>query len=126
MGIITELSTDATHVTEAIVAANQIYGQRFLAYDTSFYQAKYTVDAVIYPVQHPMVLGRDSIGKYYYDGGKNKKLRILIKAMNITCLLYTSTIALASFVNCAPRFWSFAPFWRLIVDHFECPLIIFV
>lgn len=84
MGIITELSTDATHVTEAIVAANQIYGQRFLAYDTSFYQAKYTVDAVIYPVQHPMVQGRDSIGKYYYDGGKNKKLRILIKAMNIT------------------------------------------
>ncbi len=84
LGVITELSMDATDATEAIVAANQIYGQRFLTNDSSFYQAKYTADAVIYPVQHPMVQGRESIGKYYYDGGKNKKLRILIKALNIT------------------------------------------
>ncbi len=84
MGIITELSSDAVTVTEAIIAANQTYGQRFLVYDTLFYKSKYTADAVIYPVQHPIIEGRDSIGKYYYDGGKNKKLQILITALNIT------------------------------------------
>src|SRR5213593_4107617 len=30
-------------------------------------------------------------------------------------------ISRATFVKTAPRFWSFAPFWRLICDHFECP-----
>src|SRR5438309_5630159 len=30
-------------------------------------------------------------------------------------------ISRATFVNTAPRFASLAPFWRLIVDHLECP-----
>src|SRR3990172_1169529 len=30
-------------------------------------------------------------------------------------------ISRATFVKSAPRFASLAPFWRLIVDHLECP-----
>src|SRR3546814_15099245 len=30
-------------------------------------------------------------------------------------------ISRESFVKIAPRFASVAPFWRLMVDHFECP-----
>src|SRR5579863_9427368 len=33
-------------------------------------------------------------------------------------------MALPSLVKTAPRAASLAPFWRLIVDHLECPLIV--
>jgi len=62
LGIITTFSMDAANATGVIVTANQIYGQRFIANDTSFYRTKYTVDALLYPAQHPMIQGRDSIG----------------------------------------------------------------
>lgn len=83
-GVITELTEAASDVAEVILAANQVYGQRFMIDDPEIYNRKYTQDAAIYPSGSPMISSRDSIRKYYFNGGLNKPFRILIKSTGIS------------------------------------------
>jgi ketosteroid isomerase-like protein len=66
-----------------IADMNKSYGQRFTTNDTAFTAARYCADAVVYPVGHPTLQGRDSIRTYYYGGGNNKEMNIVITANNI-------------------------------------------
>jgi ketosteroid isomerase-like protein len=66
-----------------IAEMNKNYGYRFTHNDTAFTAARYCTDAEVYPAAHPIIKGRDSIRTYYYDGGRNTEITILITATNI-------------------------------------------
>jgi ketosteroid isomerase-like protein len=66
-----------------IAEMNKNYGYRFTHNDTAFITARYCADAEIYPAANPIIKGRDSIRSYYYDGGRNTEITILINAANI-------------------------------------------
>jgi ketosteroid isomerase-like protein len=66
-----------------IAEMNKNYGYRFTHNDTAFMAARYCANAEVYPAEHPVIKGRDSIRTYYYDGGKNVEIRIVITATNI-------------------------------------------
>jgi ketosteroid isomerase-like protein len=68
-----------THIT----AMNKNYGYRFTRNDTAFIAARYCTGAEVYPAEHSIIKGRDSIRSYYYDGGRNTEITILINATNI-------------------------------------------
>jgi ketosteroid isomerase-like protein len=73
------LDTVKAHIAEM----NKNYGYRFTHNDTAFIAARYCAGAEVYPAEHPIIKGRDSIRTYYYDGGRNTEITILINAANI-------------------------------------------
>jgi ketosteroid isomerase-like protein len=67
-----------------IAEMNKNYGYRFTHNDTAFIAARYyCANAEVFPAEHPIIKGRDSIRAYYYDGGKNVEITILINAVNV-------------------------------------------
>jgi ketosteroid isomerase-like protein len=69
---------DLNAVKAVVEKANKTYGDRFTNNDSRFYQDRYCKDVVIFPANHARVVGVDSIRAYYYNGGQNKELTILI------------------------------------------------
>jgi ketosteroid isomerase-like protein len=74
---------DLASVQKHISEANSKYGDRFTSNDSLMYAARYHADAVIFPAESALIKGRDGIRNYYYDGGKNVDLIIVITALDI-------------------------------------------
>lgn len=74
-----DLSSVENHIHEM----NKTYGNRFISNDTSFYNDRYCKDIIIMPEQMPQISGRDSVRLFNYNDGKNKELKIVVKATQI-------------------------------------------
>lgn len=74
---------DVNVVKNHIVEMNKTYSKRFTTNDTAFYNERYCKDAVILSPNMPIVLGRDSIIKFFYGDGKNTEAVIELPIGNV-------------------------------------------
>ena len=74
---------DIEQIKNKIQEANKTYGGRFVRNDREWYADKYFNDACAMPEKMKSVCGIDSIINYYYNGGKNKDFKIIIKEQEI-------------------------------------------